>query len=74
MSITKYGNFFIDDYHFSNITKINLNFVPNDIGENIKTCNFKKIGHILCIENKIIKDLMNAFLNWHWIYKDSMST
>jgi hypothetical protein len=38
------------------------------LGE-IKTCNSTKIGHILCIENKIIKDLMNTFLNWHWIYK-----
>jgi hypothetical protein len=31
--------------------------------EKIKTYNSIKIGHILCIENKIIKDLMNAFLN-----------
>jgi hypothetical protein len=29
----------------------------------IKTCNFIKIGHILCNENKIVKGLMNAFLN-----------
>jgi hypothetical protein len=29
----------------------------------IKTCNSIKIGHILCIENKIVKDFMNAFLN-----------
>jgi len=28
-----------------------------------KTCNSTKIGHILCNKNKIVKDLMNAFLN-----------
>jgi hypothetical protein len=28
----------------------------------MKTCNSIKIRHILCIENKIVKDLMNAFL------------
>jgi len=39
----------------------------------IKTCNSTKIEHILCNENKIVKKIMNAFLNWHWIYKDSMS-
>ncbi len=32
--------------------------VPNHIGK-IKTYNFIKIGNILCIENKIGKDLMN---------------
>jgi hypothetical protein len=46
------------DYHFSNITKINKYIVPNHIGK-IKTYNFVKIAHILCIENKIGKDLMN---------------
>jgi hypothetical protein len=29
----------------------------------IKTSNFTNIGNVLCNENKIIKDLMNAFLN-----------
>jgi hypothetical protein len=29
----------------------------------IKTFNSTKIGHILCNENKIVKDLMNVFLN-----------
>jgi hypothetical protein len=29
----------------------------------IKICNSTKIGQILCIQNKIIKDLMNAFFN-----------
>jgi hypothetical protein len=29
----------------------------------IKTCNFIKFGHNLCNENKIVKDLVNAFLN-----------
>jgi len=28
-----------------------------------KTYNFIKIGHISCIENKFVRDLMNAFLN-----------
>ncbi len=36
----------------------------------MKSCNFKKIGHLLCTENKIVKNLMNAFLNCHQIYKD----
>jgi hypothetical protein len=36
----------------------------------IKTCNFTKTEHILCIENKIVKDSMITFLNWHWIYED----
>jgi hypothetical protein len=27
----------------------------------IKTCDSTKIGHVLCNENKIIKDLMNVF-------------
>jgi len=31
----------------------------------VKTYNSIKVGHILCIENKIVKDLMNAFLNRH---------
>jgi len=35
----------------------------------IKTCNSIKIEHILCNENKIVKSLMNAFFNWHRIYK-----
>jgi hypothetical protein len=39
----------------------------------IKTCNSTKIGHILCIENKIVKDLMNAFFNLHLIFKNSRS-
>jgi hypothetical protein len=28
-----------------------------------KTYNSRKFGHILCVENKMIKHLMNAFLN-----------
>jgi hypothetical protein len=39
----------------------------------IQTCNSIQIENILCNENKIVKDLMNAFFNWHWIYKDSKS-
>ncbi len=39
----------------------------------VKTYNSKKIEHILCIEDKIIKDLMNAFLNGHWIKKEIKS-
>jgi hypothetical protein len=39
----------------------------------IKTSNSTKNGHNLCIENKIVKNVVNAFLNWNWIYKDSMS-
>jgi hypothetical protein len=31
----------------------------------IENYNFTKIGHILCIENKIVKNLMIAFLNWY---------
>ncbi len=54
----------MDDYHFDNIEKLNKTFVPNHIGE-IKNTQFYKIGHILCNKNKIVKDLMNAFLNWH---------
>jgi hypothetical protein len=38
-----------------------------------KTYNPIKIGHILCIENKNLKDLMNTFLSWYWIYKDFRS-
>jgi hypothetical protein len=26
-----------------------------------KTCNFTKIGHVLCNDNKFLKDLTNAF-------------
>jgi len=52
----------MDDYHFSNIKKkLKKNLLNPTKGK--KTCNFRKIGHILCIENKIVKDLMNAFLN-----------
>jgi hypothetical protein len=29
----------------------------------IQTCNSTKIENVLCNENKIVKDLMNAFLN-----------
>ncbi len=62
LSITKCDNFFMDDYHFSNITKIDKKLHLIILGK-IKTCNSKKKIHILCIENKIVKDLMNAFLN-----------
>jgi hypothetical protein len=34
LSITKCDNYFIDDYHFNNTTKINYKIVPNHIGEN----------------------------------------
>ncbi len=57
--------FLMNDYWFNNITKLNSNFLPNHIGE-IITCNSTKTVHIVCIENKIVKDLMNAFLNWYW--------
>ncbi len=49
----------MDDYRFNNIAKI---IVPYHIVEK-KTQNSIKIGHILCIKNKIVKDLMNAFMN-----------
>jgi hypothetical protein len=48
----------MDDYHFSNIGKIYLIILGK-----IETCNPTKIRHILCNENKIVKDVMNAFLN-----------
>jgi hypothetical protein len=35
----------------------------------IKIWKFEKNGHILRNEIKIIKDLINAFLNSHCIYK-----
>ncbi len=50
----------MDDHHFSNMIKKKKKKLPNHIGENKIP---KKLGHVLCIENKIIKDLMNAFLN-----------
>jgi hypothetical protein len=52
----------MDDYHFSNITKIKIKMYLMILGKMI-IYNFIKIGHILCNENKIVKDLMNAFLN-----------
>jgi hypothetical protein len=36
------------------------------MGENFKLL----IGHVWCNENEIIKDLMNEFLNWYWIYEE----
>jgi hypothetical protein len=52
----------MDDYHFSNIAKIFKKLYLIILGK-IKTSSFTNIGNILCNENKIIKDLMNAFLN-----------
>jgi hypothetical protein len=54
----------MDDCHFSNITKIIINFVPNHIWE-IYILKFSKNGHILHNGNKIVKELMDAFLNSH---------
>ncbi len=56
--------FLMDDCHFSNITKIIINFVPNHIWE-IYILKFSKNGHILHNGNKIVKELMDAFLNSH---------
>jgi hypothetical protein len=52
----------MDDYHFSNIRKINKYLYPTILGK-IKINNFTKIENILCNETKIVKDLMNAFKN-----------
>jgi hypothetical protein len=52
----------MDDYHFSNIVRINIFFNLMILGK-IIIYNFIEIRHILCNENKIVKDLMNAFLN-----------
>ncbi len=38
------------------------------LGE-IITCNFSRNGHIWRNENFLIKELINALLNSHWIYK-----
>ncbi len=62
MSITKCDNLLMDDYHFSNIANIKKYIYLIMLGK-IKTCNSTKKLHILCNENKIVKDLMNAFLN-----------
>ncbi len=70
MFVTKCANLLMDDYHFNNIEKKNLHLI---ILGKIKTCNPTKNGHILCNENKIVKYLMNEFLNWHWIYKGAKS-
>jgi len=52
----------MDDYHFSNIAK--KKFKNNRmILEKKKAYNSTKNGNILCIENKIVKYLMNAFFN-----------
>jgi hypothetical protein len=59
----------MDDYHFSNIAK-KINKLYIIILGKIKIYNSIEIRHILCNENKLVKDLMNAYLNWHWIYKD----
>jgi hypothetical protein len=61
----------MDEYQFNSIAKINKWIVSYHIEEIKKTCNSIKNGHVLCIENKIVKDWMNAFLNWYWIYKYS---
>ncbi len=53
---------FMDDYHFTNIVKINLKIYLIILGK-IKTCNSTKNEFILCIENKIVKYLINAFSN-----------
>jgi hypothetical protein len=52
----------MDDYHFNNIAKINKKLYLIILGK-IKIYNFIGIRHILCNENKIVKDLMNAYLN-----------
>jgi hypothetical protein len=51
----------MDDYHFSNITKINKTYLI--ILGKIETGNSTKNRHILCNEYKIVIDVMNAFLN-----------
>jgi hypothetical protein len=50
----------MDDYHFNNISKIKKLYLI--ILGKIKTYNPTKIRHIKN-ENKIVKFLMNAFLN-----------
>jgi len=50
----------MDDHHFNNIKKNKTYLI---ILGKIETCNSTKIRHILCNENKIVKDIMNAFFN-----------
>jgi hypothetical protein len=50
----------MDDYYSSNIAKINK-YLYLMILRKIKIYKFIEIGHILCNENKIVKDLVNAF-------------
>jgi hypothetical protein len=52
----------MDDYHFSNIAKINKQIVPNHIGENKNLQFYKKNGHIFCNENKILKDFNECII------------
>ncbi len=52
----------MDDYHFGNIAKIKKKLYLIILGK-IKIYNSTKIRHILCNENKLVKDLMNAYLN-----------
>jgi hypothetical protein len=52
----------MDDYILATTQKeINKSYLI--ILGKIQTYNSTKIGHILCIENKIVNDLINAFLN-----------
>jgi flagellin-specific chaperone FliS len=50
----------MDDYHFNNIAKKIKELYLVILGK-IKAWNFRKNGHILSVENKILKDLMNVF-------------
>jgi len=53
----------MDDDHFNNIKENKFKIFNLVILGKIKSCNSTKIGHILCMENEIVKDLMNTFLN-----------
>jgi len=48
--------FLMDDCHFSNITKVIINFVPIHIWENKNIYNFFKNGHIYTMEITFLKN------------------
>jgi len=56
----------MDDCHLNNIPK-KFFFLFNQIGKNKNLWFLKKWTYILCNKNNIVEDLMNAFLNSHWI-------
>ncbi len=59
-------NFLMNDCYLSNIAKVKeKNVVANHIWKN-KNLQFLKTGEIYN-KNNSVQDLMNAFLNLHWI-------